>query len=373
MRTWIKRSLRVSLVLFLVLALGGCIALSTMDKWLFVVLDPGPFDPSQTPAAPDYREPSAWAALPTTQDDADVSLAALPALDQKSAPADVFFVHPTTWIGSQWNVPIDDPEVIQATARGATLIQASAFNACCAVYAPRYRQANGKTFVAPNEDSDKALDVAYQDVLAAFRIFLTEHNKGRPFLLASHSQGTFLAERLLKEEILGKEPQNRLVVAYLIGGPITEEALEGKIKVCSFATETRCVVGWNARGPNWRGNGFEFVSRDDPNATNRVAGRLCVNPLSWKKDGAKVPASSHQGAIFFDTEEPSLLPSFASADCQSGVLVTEVAEMPDRDFMSEILLWVMGPENYHPIEYQIFYANLRSNAKERLSSFLQAR
>jgi hypothetical protein len=38
-----------------------------------------------------------------------------------------------------------------------------------------------------------------------------------------------------------------------------------------------------------------------------------------------------------------------------------------------VLDFAMGPENYHPIEYQLFYMNLRSNAERRIAAFLRAR
>jgi hypothetical protein len=38
--------------------------------------------------------------------------------------------------------------------------------------------------------------------------------------------------------------------------------------------------------------------------------------------------------------------------------------------MSRILDWVIGPANYHPIEYQIYYMNLRANAELRVSTML---
>jgi len=30
---------------------------------------------------------------------------------------------------------------------------------------------------------------------------------------------------------------------------------------------------------------------------------------------------------------------------------------------------MMGPENYHPIEHQLFYVNLRQNAVARVAAF----
>ena len=37
-----------------------------------------------------------------------------------------------------------------------------------------------------------------------------------------------------------------------------------------------------------------------------------------------------------------------------------------------MLDFVIGPENYHPIEYQLYYMNLRRNAEERVGAYLRA-
>jgi len=360
-KTWIAIVLAT-----LVLAAGT--ALCTLDSWMFTVLDPGAFDSQRTPPAPDYTSASAWAALPTSKDGADVEVSELPASDQLTAPAAVFFVHPTTWLGGEWNGPHDDPEVVEATHRGATLIQASAFNACCAVYAPRYRQANGNAFTRPSDAGDRAIDVAYGDVLAAFERFL-EIEPTRPFILASHSQGTALAARLLRERIASNPVGERLVVAYLIGGPVWPEDVDTSIPICDGPEQTGCVVAFNARAPDYEPNGFEFRSRNHPE--DPIAGRVCVNPLTWQHNEDPAPASANRGGLFFDTENPRVIPEFTDATCSNGALVLSTIQPLERDFMSRLLLWLQ-PGNYHPIEYQLFYVNLRENAVARTEAYLRS-
>ena len=51
------------------------------------------------PEAPEYKNPDHWAALPERQDFADVRVDSLSTDGQKKAAVDVFFVHPTTYIG----------------------------------------------------------------------------------------------------------------------------------------------------------------------------------------------------------------------------------------------------------------------------------
>jgi hypothetical protein len=41
--------------------------------------------------------------------------------------------------------------------------------------------------------------------------------------------------------------------------------------------------------------------------------------------------------------------------------------------MSKLLDHALGPENYYPIEYQIFYLSLRRNAQTRVVAYHAAR
>ena len=125
------------------------------------------------------------------------------------------------------------------------------------------------------------------------------------------------------------------------------------------------MAAWNARGPDFEPNGFEYDA-DDPST---MAGRICVNPISWRADKTHAPAGEHGGAIFFDTEAPALKPRFADGRCSGGSSLITTMGDPERDFASEMLLWMMGPDNYHPIEYQLFYVDLRNDAAARLAAF----
>ena len=322
----------------------------------------GRFDAGAVPAAPDYAAAAAWTAHPERPDASDVAPAGFAATPPVRAAADVFYVHPTGYLGSAWNGPVDDAELNAQTDALATRIQASAFNGCCAVYGPRYRQAQGQAFVRTSADGAAAIDLAYQDVLAAFRFFVAQHSRGRPFILAGHSQGSVLAARLLEQEIAGTALRERLVAAYLIGAPITAARGLG-VPVCAAPEATGCLVAFNARGPRFAGSVFDF----------RVEGeRTCVNPLTWRSDEAPAGAERNQGAVFLDAGDGAPLPGFADAQCRGGMLIVSTLGDPPRDFRSRLLDFAMGPENYHPIEYQLYYMNLRSNAEARVAAYLRA-
>lgn len=363
---------RILLGVCTVTALTAVATAVFFERLVIMAMAPGvPFDANAAPRAPEYANPAAWSALPARDDAADGALPELPAGDQATAPVDAFYVHPTSYIGASWNGSIEDRALNAATDKVATRIQASAFNACCAVYAPRYRQANGTAFTRPTPDSQLALDLAYRDVREAFRRFLSEYSHGRPFLLASHSQGSVLARRLLREEITGTPLRDRLVVAYLIGAPLTEQALAREapdIPVCTAETQTGCVVGWNARAPGFAPGKLEArEALDAPTET-----RVCVNPLTWRDDGMPAEAARNLGAVFLDAEPPWWIPGFASAQCRGGTLVVSEIGAAPRDFMSRLLDHALGAGNYHPIEYQAFFVNLRHNANDRVAAYLKS-
>jgi hypothetical protein len=324
------------------------------------------FDAETPPTPPDYADPASWSALPEREDAADAWPPGAPAADPLRTAADVFYVHPTSYLGRHWNGPVDDPALNEATDRVATRIQASAFNGCCAVYAPRYRQANGTPFTRPSPDGSRALDLAYGDVRRAFEAFEARRGPGRPFLLAAHSQGSVLAERLLYEVISGSPLRDRLVAAYLIGGAVSADGLRERapdVPACRTAADLHCVVAWNARGAGYVPGDFEMV-REDPRE------RLCTNPLSWRTDGAPAAAERNRGAVFLESADPAPRAGFADAQCAGGTLVVRRIGAAPRDLPSRILDHVLGPENYHPIEYQAFFMNLRENASRRVAVFV---
>jgi hypothetical protein len=99
-----------------------------------------------------------------------------------------------------------------------------------------------------NGDFVRNLGLAYGDVAAAWRHYLDHDNKGRPFVLIGHSQGSIMLSMLLSREIEGKPEAARMLSAMLIGYNI--EVPEGKLvggtfkktPLCSRVGEIGCII-----------------------------------------------------------------------------------------------------------------------------------
>lgn len=299
--------------------------------------------------APNYAEDVAWAALPEKEDPADVTPEG--AVDgQANAQVDVFFIHPTTYYKSDhWLQPLGDEDANRITDDQVMRGQAAVFNSCCAVYAPRYRQATLFSFMDDSGDGEQAIEFAYQDVETAFDYFIENHSQGRPFIVAGHSQGGLHADTLLKRKIVGTDLESRLVAAYPIGFYLDGE---GSVPVCETATQTGCQVTWNAVAP-------------DAPSFQETSGSICVNPINWKNDGSRADFADHLGAVDYGASG-ALEDKVVDAQCVDGRL--HVTEVRSPNFTTEFF----GPGNYHIYDFSFFHMDVRKNAADRVAAYLTA-
>jgi hypothetical protein len=162
-----------------------------------------------------------------------------------NAPVDCFYVYPTVSTDPTPNSDMiaDDAE------RNVIKQQFARFASKCHPYAPIYRQITLlglRAILSGSGSLDRGLQ--YDDVRDAWNYYLQHDNRGRGFVLVSHSQGSFILNRLIREEIDGKAVQSRLVSAILLG--TTLEVPRGKdvggsfqhISLCRSASETGCVI-----------------------------------------------------------------------------------------------------------------------------------
>ena len=192
-----KKSISFSFVLILFLI--SCKATYLTSK----------FSSENLPPPPDYNQSKSWAVLPKKWNS---SLSSIVGKPQKKE-ADVFYIYPTLFVDRKdenWNSDIFNPSVRKDVIEKAVVNQASAWVKAANLYVPYYRQAHYRIFVEPYAVQGKqAAIIAYQDVKKAFKYFLKNFNQSRPIIIASHSQGTLHAKRLLKEFFDGKPLQKK--------------------------------------------------------------------------------------------------------------------------------------------------------------------
>lgn len=304
-------------------------------------------------ARPDYRELNYWAAHPFKQDPSDNVPQQLQGQAGDSL-ADVFFIYPTSYtdmkIPEGWNAGIDNEVLNEKTDNGSILYQASVFNKYCRVFAPRYRQANLLAFFSKDKEaSDAALDTAYSDVKKAFEYYLENYNQGRPVIIASHSQGTLHAGRLLKEFFEGKPLQKQLVCAYIIGLPVFFDYFS-TLKPCGDSTATGCFVSWRTFQEGYMA----------PFILNEKRKAYVINPLTWTMDTSLVPATLNKGGVLRNFNK--VIPRLVHAQIHGNVLWVNKPH-----FLGSIFL---KTKNYHIADYNLFYENIRENVGTRIKVFL---
>lgn len=334
---------------------------------------PTAFADTPTPPAPDYADRAAWGALPDMDDATDVAPPGVPLADPKTAPVDVFFVHPTTFFsGTAWNQDLSDAATNARTDSGPLRGQASVFNGCCAVYAPRYRQFTFSAVLNYDANSRAAEELAYSDVKRAFQYYLEHYNHGRPFILAGHSQGSRMLIRLIPDVIDGTPLRKKMVAAYVVGNWIPESwfTKQTTIMPCRGATDTGCVLTWSTLGEDADADKQrrDFVTRAGYPAATAQEHFICTNPLTWSMGSETVPASANLGGWTPGQSNPprAIDPQVVGARCTNGALF-----ITDPGPASYKLVRLPGG-NYHNYDYQLFWMNVRQNAADRVKAYLAA-
>lgn len=304
--------------------------------------------------------PALW--LPQGYEDSEEAL-------PEGKKAAVFFIHPTSFLKKdRWNAPLDDDES-QARARIFLRGQASAFNAIGDVWAPRYRQATLGAFLTDKKEGQQALDAAYQDVLAAFDYFVGEIPSDQPIILAGHSQGSLHLTNLLKDRVAGTPLANRIVAAYIVGWPVSEDTdiSEMGLDICEASDQTRCILSWQsyAEPADYERIIKVYDSTIGFNGQPRKDTRLlCSNPINGDINSS-APATANLGTLIpnDDLSEANLIAGSVPARCDDrGFLL--IGDPP------EIGPYALPGNNYHVYDYSLFWANIRADARRRMAAFL---
>jgi hypothetical protein len=210
------------------------------------------------PKPNDYADGKSWLCRPGRQDAcaidhtttvvaADGKLAKETWTADPSAPIDCFYVYPTISTDPTPNSDMNaDPAELNVIKQ-----QFARFASKCKPYAPLYRQVTLvglRRMLAPGATVTLDQGLQYDDVKDAWNYYLKNDNKGRGVVLVAHSQGSFILNRLIHDEIDGKPIQSKLVSAILLG--TTLAVPKGKdvggsfqhVPLCHTATQTGCVI-----------------------------------------------------------------------------------------------------------------------------------
>jgi len=299
--------------------------------------------------ATDYSESEHWLVLPAVVD----------------KQVDVFYLYPTSWMKVAANEPniceIDNP-IMLVGAKLNVGRQASAFETTGNIYAPYYRQDDAIYALSLSlEDQAKLVGgIPKTDVFAAFDYYIKNYNKGRPFILVSHSQGSTVMAYLLSE-YMKENPvvYSRMIAAYVIGYSITKEYLAENphLKFAEGPDDTGVIISYNTEAPNVVANPMV------------LPGAIAINPITWTREETLATAQQSLGSRVPNEAEQSVqVKDFADArvDKVRGVLICSTVDVEKFSPGNKLF----GEGIFHRFDFQFYYYNLRENAENRTKNFL---
>lgn len=295
----------------------------------------------------DYSDNSNWAYFET---------------DTTGSVADVFFVCPTVYFGSDdsYNMKLTDNDA-RADFLGAINMEKEIYDNDSRFFAPYYRQVGLNVYEMDVNDREQYLALAFDDVKDSFEYYYENCNDGRPIILVGFSQGADMCIRLLKECFNDENRQNQLIACYAIGWSITEKEINEypQIKFAKGESDTGVIISFNSEAENI----------DNSLSVPKGTKTLAINPLNWKTDSTIADKSLNLGACFTDydgniTKEINNLTG-AYIDNVRGTL--KVTDVTPEEYPAGLDIFEDGI--YHLYDYQFFYRNLQKNVQTRIDAY----
>ena len=312
--------------------------------------------------SPDYSKASSWCQIPAITKDVDT-----------------FYILATEYMGFNAGDPdyatIDNAEMVE----GAPIqyaMNASAFADSTNVFMPFYRQSSLK-YAGEIYKRDGNIDAAisgmpYNDITAALDYYFKHYNNGRPFILASHSQGSAIAQIVLKK-YFKEHPEyyKRMVAAYVIGYAVTKDYLAANphLKFATGESDAGVIISWNTEGKR---NVEENVTTCVlfPNA-------ISINPINWKLDDTYAPASENLGSLVLNEDNTAFEIGNVGADAKvipsRGVVLTNAKIEPMPAELAAVADEFFGPDGRHESDYTFYYNNIKANVAKRIATFKTSR
>jgi len=291
----------------------------------------------------------------------------------KDPKLDCFYVYPTVDVREE-AANIEDPQVTMPVLR-AMRNQIPRFKGVCRVIAPLYRQMTRGTYFEPSGYyGTEPFERAYADVRNAFDYYMANINKGRPYVLVGHSQGTHMLVKLVADHIEGdKALYDPLELALLIGPVGSIHVPEGKrvggtfkkLPLCVKGQERKCFVAFDSKG------GGSPYDNEPTRPIPKGMERACVVPSTlaggagdvlafsvWEKDvGIPFPAEADKPWVGY----PNATSAACEADGMLGLSAAEdaVAAVPASPQFIESALMDMGQDNaLHIVDFNYAMGDL---------------
>lgn len=303
--------------------------------------------------APDYSQEACWFKIPEITKDVDT-----------------FFIYPTEYMGTNESdpdyAPIDNPEMLEGVEMVDYKLMASVYEDSTNLFIPYYRQASfrrmGQAWKETGDVRTAVKSIPYADITAALDYYFENYNNGRPFIIASHSQGSAI-NTLVLQDYFKEHPEyyKRMVAAYVLGFSVTKDYLEANphLKFATGESDTGVIISWNIEGKQ----------NVEENAANVVVlpNAISINPLNWKLDETYAPASENLGSLIANEEtgEASIgdIEADAQINLERGVVVTNAKTAPidATDYF--------GPQSFHNGDYSFYYNNIKENVAKRIATY----
>ena len=298
-------------------------------------------------------------------------------LPEITKEVDTFYVYATEYImGSMAEsapdyADMNNQEMLEGAA-GEYALHASAFADSTNVFMPYYRQV-GLRYAGVIWKRDGIFDAAiadmpYGDIVAALDYYFEHYNNGRPFIIASHSQGSAIVKMVLKKYFMEHPDYYKLMIAaYPIGYAFTKDEFKAypHMKFATGECDTGVIITWNTEGPKNR----------EVNADTCVLqpGSMSINPLNWKLDGTYAPASMNLGSLWPNEKTGELEIQDLGADAQvfpdRGVVVTHAQGEQMDEATAKVSAEFFGPDGRHGEDYAFFYCNIKDNVAKRVAAY----
>jgi len=198
--------------------------------------------------------------------------------------------------------------------------------------------------------------------MAAFDRYLKHHNKGRPFILAAHGQGSAAMLGGILSDYFRANPEvrSRMVAAYVLGYSVTSDylSMNDHLRFAQRRNDTGVIISYNTEAPG--------LTASNPTVLPRA---VAINPVNWARSEipAKADHSLGSNLAAFGGEEQ--VERYADARVLLRRGVVECSTVDPDEYLTDFYPWGAYPGG----DYTFYFYDLRANSQERLRAFIGTR